>query len=227
MDSCLPPPLLFSFLLAVRAVNKKPEAAKSEVMFTFPPPRRQIRIFKPTGGYVHAKYETEQRQVPSGHQKTSYLFLLFPLCVPVAVNERKGEQASCPSDVKVILPSHSMKIICYSLNVQETSFALTKCHRKHTSLGRAAVKRTQKCRDCGKPTFCLGSQRKSTVSVWSKANLIKQIDYILALKQTNLRERSLRVYLYCYYAKKCVDISLNTTQSPVCHGCFECRRGQK
>lgn len=51
-----------SFLLiAVRAVNRKPEAAKSEIMFTFPPSRTQIRIYTPAGGCAHAKYMRQSK----------------------------------------------------------------------------------------------------------------------------------------------------------------------
>lgn len=96
---------------------------------------------------------------------------------------------------------------------------MNQCQRKHTTLGRAALKRTQKCQDCRNPHFRLGRQRKRTVSVWSKANLIKRVDCTLALRQTDMRERSrmpkhcLTFYSYCYYTKKlykCVNTDLNT-----------------
>lgn len=52
-------------------------------------------------------------------------FCYLSLRVPVAQKQRKGEQASCSSDVMVIPCSQSMQRIHYTLNVQKIFYAST------------------------------------------------------------------------------------------------------
>lgn len=157
--SGLLPPTTPFFLIAVRAVNRKPEATKSEVMFTLPPSRTQIRIYGPAGGCAHAKYETEQRQVLSGHGKRSYLLLPFPTCTSCP-KAKKGRASKLLfwCNGYTMLPKHAKNTL-YSQRAKNL-LCFNRASRKHIALGRAALKRTQKCQDCRKSTFCLDSQGK-------------------------------------------------------------------
>lgn len=58
--------------------------------------------------------------------KRRITFSYLSLRAPVTQKQRKGEQASCSSDVMVIPCSQCMQRIHYTLNVQEIFYASTK-----------------------------------------------------------------------------------------------------
>lgn len=158
----------------LRAVNRKPEATESEVVFTFPLCTAQIRAAQ-----VSAEYLRQNKGscfLGNGSRVTfSYLFL----GVPIVQNYRSQVQASwCADEVITLpLPKHML------LRTWERT-VLSTC--KKSSMPESSVKESiqlgaelhseghRRARAVENLRFCLGSQRKRTVSLWSKANLIRE-----------------------------------------------------